>query len=142
MPSVKKGVCPWEPSYSQAIKSEPLCSHSSPRPSFSCVGCLHSTASVGHSRVYFFAYFLSLLSGVSFWITLNSIERTIVEQLWFQTNSTLLAWLVLVLIVNENVMYPTRQQWLSLFFYLLTELSIAFQVRLVIRSDTDQARMK
>lgn len=92
--------------------------------------------------VYVFAYALSLLSGVSFWITLNSIERSLPEQLWFQTTSTLLAWLVLVLIVNETVMYPTRQQWFSLLFYLLTELSIAFQVRLVIRSDTDQARMK
>lgn len=83
--------------------------------------------------VHTFTFTVSLLSGVNFWITLNSIDRSLFEQLWFQTLSTMTSWLVVVLIINERAMYPTRQQWLSLVFYMLTELSIAGQLRLVVR---------
>lgn len=82
--------------------------------------------------VFYLAYFLSLVSGVSFWATLNAVEQQVWEQLTLGITSTTLSWLVLVLIVNEDLCFPTRQQRWSLVFYLLTELSITMQVRLIL----------
>ena len=77
-------------------------------------------------------YGLSLVSGVCFWATLNSVQSTMWEQITLGAISTTLSWCVLVLIVNEELCFPTRQQWYSFIFYLVTELSITLQVRLVL----------
>ena len=78
------------------------------------------------------AYGVSLVSGLLFWATLNATKGDEVGvQLLLGLQSTTLAWLVLVLLVNERLRFPTRQQWLGLVFYLVTETSILFQVRLV-----------
>jgi hypothetical protein len=83
-------------------------------------------------RVFGAAYLLSLVSGLCFWASLNSVYRTMWEQLALGVASTGLSWVVLVVIVNEDLCYPTRQQWYSLLFYLVTELSITLQVRFVL----------
>ena len=83
-------------------------------------------------HVFYVAYGLSLVSGVSFWATLNAVQQELWEQLTLGITSTTLSWVVLILIVNEDLCYPTRQQYWSLLFYLLTELSITMQVRLIV----------
>ena len=70
-----------------------------------------------------------------FWASLNSVYRRLWEQLALGITSTSLSWVVLVVIVNEDLCYPTRQQWYSLVFYLVTELSITLQVRFVLSDD-------
>ena len=84
-------------------------------------------------NVFYMGYGLSLVSGLSFWATLNSVYQELWEQLIFGLISTTLSWVVLVLIVNEDLCFPTRQQWYSFVFYFITELSITLQVRLVLR---------
>jgi hypothetical protein len=83
-------------------------------------------------RVHFAAYGVSLVSGLLFWASLNAITSSISEQFLFGITSTTLAWLVYVLMVNERLMYPSRQQWVSLLFHIITEGSLLFQVRLVL----------
>lgn len=77
-------------------------------------------------------YGISLLSGCLFWMSLNAVN----EPIWLQVTSggysTLLAWLVYVVLVNERLMFPTMQQWISLAFYVVTEVCLLFQVRLVL----------
>ena len=87
-------------------------------------------------RVYYVSFGLSLVSGLTFWATLNSVYQELWEQITFGIISTTLSWVVLVLIVNEDVCFPTRQQWYSYLFYVLTELSITLQVRLVLNDST------
>ena len=86
-------------------------------------------------RVFGAAYLLSLVSGLCFWASLNSVYRRLWEQLALGITSTSLSWVVLVVIVNEGLCYPTRQQWYSLVFFLVTELSITLQVRFVLSDD-------
>ena len=83
--------------------------------------------------VFYMAYGLSLVSGLAFWATLNSVYQELWEQLIFGLISSTLSWVVLVLIVNEDLCFPTRQQWYSYLFYFITELSITLQVRFVLR---------
>ena len=86
-----------------------------------------------HPKVYHYAtYAISLTSGILFWATLNSLRASVLLQLMFGITSTLLAWVGYVLLVNERLMFPSTQQWMSLAFYVITEATLAFQVRLVI----------
>lgn len=84
------------------------------------------------SSYAFVAWFLSLVSGILFWITINSLQSLVTIQIATGVLSTTLAWVVLVLLVNESLQYPTRQQWVSLAFYALTEGVTLIQVRLIV----------
>ena len=75
----------------------------------------------------------SLYAGILFWLSLNALDQHIGYQLLAGVTSTTLAWLVYVLLVNESLALPTRSQWLSLSFYILTEALILLEVRLVLR---------
>ena len=77
-------------------------------------------------------WFISITSGVLFWVTLNALRSPIIIQIVTGVLSTILAWLVYVLLVNERLMYPSKQQWMSLLFHVLTEALVLLQVRLVI----------
>ena len=85
-------------------------------------------------RVQYVAWFVSLWSGLLFWITLNSLRAPLPEQLATGILSTTLAWLTYVLLVNKRLQYPTRQQRVSLVFHVVTEALILLQVRLVVTS--------
>ena len=78
------------------------------------------------------SYPLSLLSGATFWVSVRAVRGTAALQFAAGAVSTTLSWCVMVLLVNDTPRIPTRQQWLSLVFYLLTELSILLQVRLIL----------
>ncbi len=82
--------------------------------------------------IFYAAYALSIVSGVTFWATINTVQQEFWEQLVLGITSTILSWIVLVLIVNEDLCYPTTQQLWSLLFYLITELSLTIQVRLIV----------
>ena len=82
--------------------------------------------------IFYAAYALSIVSGVTFWATINTVQQEVWEQLVLGITSTVLSWIVLVLIVNEDLCYPTTQQLWSLLFYIITELSITIQVRLIV----------
>jgi hypothetical protein len=89
-------------------------------------------------KVYHYAtYVISITSGVVFWATLNALRHTIAIQLVLGVTSTVLAWVVFVLLVNESLQYPSRQQWVSLAFHIITEATLLFQVRLVL-TDGDE----
>jgi hypothetical protein len=84
-------------------------------------------------RTYHFAsYCISLTSGLLFWATLNALKRDVLLQLSLGILSTTLSWLVYVLLSNERLMFPSRSQLVSLFFHVVTELSLLFQVRLIV----------
>ena len=82
------------------------------------------------TRLQVSAFGISVLSGTLYWISLNTVRGGLALQL----SSTLLAsttsWSVLVLLVNQTLQLPTRQQWMSLGFYLFTDLSYLTQMRL------------
>ena len=40
---------------------------------------------------------------------------------------------MLVLLVNQSFRLPTMQQWMSLLFYMLTEISWFLQARLILQ---------
>lgn len=87
------------------------------------------------TRLQCLAYGVSLMSGLLFWSTLNAVQQDDATiQMAFGMLSTTLSWLVLVLLVNDPGFHvPSWQQWASLGFYVLTEVSILVQLRLVIR---------
>ena len=78
------------------------------------------------------SYALSLLSGATFWVSVNAVRGAAALQFAAGCVSTSLGWSVMVLLVNGTLRLPTRQQWLSLVFYLLTELAVLLQVRLLL----------
>ena len=84
--------------------------------------------------VQYVTWGISLCSGVMFWVTLNSLRSSIALQLATGILSTILAWITYVLLINEQLRYPTRQQQISLFFHIVTESLILLQVRLVVIS--------
>lgn len=90
------------------------------------------------SRLGFVTWMVTLTSGLLFWLTLNAITASVAIQLTTGVMSTLLGWLVLVLLVNERLMYPTQQQWASLLFYVCTEALILIQVRLVVNTSSEE----
>ena len=77
-------------------------------------------------------WIVTLTSGFLFWVTLNTLSAPIALQLTTGALSTALAWLGFVLLVNGRLQYPTRQQWVSLLFYAVTEALVLLQVRLVV----------
>ena len=77
--------------------------------------------------------FLTLMSGVTFWISINSLRGNIWLQVISGFISTILSWSSMIYLVNdEYVQLPTRQQLVSLLFYILTDLSVLMQARIVI----------
>ena len=84
------------------------------------------------TRTHLFAYAVTLMAGFLFWATLNTIERTLGQQLLYSLTTTVLGWAPLVVIVNGQLQYPTRQQLLSLLFFVVTETTVAVQLRLVL----------
>lgn len=91
---------------------------------FSLLGCI--------------AWIISLTSSLLFWLTLNALNANIFIQLSTGVLSTILAWLVYVLLINERLRYPTRQQWASLVFHVATEALMLLQVRLVVDGVTEE----
>lgn len=89
-------------------------------------GCLPCT------RTLLASWITSLYAGVLFWLSLNALDQPIGYQLLAGITSTVLAWLVYVLLVNESLALPTTAQWVSLVFHVLTEGFILLQVRLVL----------
>ena len=86
---------------------------------------------------HYATYSINITSGILFWATLNALSSPIPVQLVLGATSTILSWVVLVLLVNECLMYPSRQQMASLLFYIITEATILFQVRLVLQDRRD-----
>ena len=82
--------------------------------------------------IYYIVLPMSLLSGVTFWITLHAIQRSLWLQLVAGFTSTFLGWASMVLIVNEDLTFPSKQQLASLAFYILQETSITIQARLIL----------
>ena len=76
---------------------------------------------------------LTLLAWVLFWASLNAVRAAVALQLLAGAFSTLFIWVTYVFLVNERIGYPTRQQLLSLGFYVLTEVLIQLQLRVVLR---------
>lgn len=84
------------------------------------------------THVHLVAYIVSVFTGLMFWTTLNALTLALAEQMLFGATYTTLSWLVVCLVVNERLQFPTRQQWLSYVFYLITETSILLQVRFIV----------
>lgn len=82
---------------------------------------------------HYVGYSISLASGILFWATLNALTSPVPIQLGLGVTSTTLAWVVFVLLANERLMYPNRQQWVSLVFHVITEALLLFQVRIVLQ---------
>lgn len=80
--------------------------------------------------IHVLAYTISLLAGVMWWVTLNSLHHAVWLQIVSGVSTSVLAWLVLVLLVNESLAFPTRQQWRSLVVYILTDSVFLAQLRL------------
>ena len=77
--------------------------------------------------------FLTFMSGVTFWVSVNSIKSNIGIQITSGTISTILSWSSMIYLVNdEKVQLPSKQQLVSLLFYILTELSVLIQARIVV----------
>tara|TARA_A100001015_G_scaffold200270_1_gene223623 strand:+ start:897 stop:1274 length:378 start_codon:yes stop_codon:yes gene_type:complete len=77
--------------------------------------------------------FLMFMSGLTFWVSVNSIKNNIWTQITSGTISTILSWSSMIYLVNdEKIQLPSRQQIISLVFYILTELSVLIQARVVI----------
>lgn len=77
---------------------------------------------------------LSLFSGLMFWVSLNALRASVQVQIATGILSTVLAWITYVLLVNDALRYPTRQQRVSLLFHVITEALVLVQVRLVVRA--------
>ena len=84
--------------------------------------------------VQYVIWVISLCSGLLFWVTLNSLRSSLGLQLSTGILATILAWITYVLLINERLQYPSRQQQVSLLFHVLTEALILIQVRLVVMS--------
>lgn len=84
--------------------------------------------------VQYVTWGISVCSGLLFWVTLNSLYSSIQVQLATGLLSTILAWITYVLLINERLFLPTRQQRVSLFFHVVTEALVLIQVRLVVTS--------
>ena len=84
--------------------------------------------------VQYVTWGISVCSGLLFWVTLNSLRSSLEVQLATGILSTILAWITYVLLVNQRLQYPSRQQQVSLFFHVMTEALILLQVRLVVMS--------
>lgn len=82
--------------------------------------------------VQYVTWGISVCSGLLFWVTLNSLRSSVGVQLATGILSTILAWITYVLLVNERLEYPTRQQRVSLVFHIVTEALVLLQVRLVV----------
>ena len=77
--------------------------------------------------------FLTFMSGLTFWVSVNSIKSNIGIQITSGTISTILSWSSMIYLVNdEKVQLPSKQQLVSLIFYILTELSVLLQARIVV----------
>ena len=84
--------------------------------------------------VQYVTWGISVCSGLLFWVTLNSLRSPLEVQLFTGILSTVLAWITYVLLVNQRLQYPSRQQQVSLVFHIMTEALILLQVRLVVMS--------
>lgn len=84
--------------------------------------------------VQYVTWGISVCSGLLFWVTLNSLRSPLEVQLASGILSTILAWITYVLLVNQRLQYPSRQQQVSLFFHVITEALILLQVRMVVMS--------
>ena len=83
-------------------------------------------------------WFISLTSGLLFWLTLNALTADVSIQLTTGLLSTTLAWLVYVLLINGRLQYPTLQQLISLVFHVGTEALVLLQVRLVVDASSKE----
>lgn len=86
------------------------------------------------SKTLIASWCTSLYAGVLFWLSLNALNEPIYLQFFAGVTSTVLAWLVYVLLVNDSLAYPSKSQWVSLFFHILTEVFVLLQVRLVLQT--------
>lgn len=82
---------------------------------------------------HYIAFTFALLSGSLFWVTVNATRKDLIVQLMSGFVATTSTWVVYVVLVNEHLVYPSRQQSLSWFFHLITETCILLQVRLILR---------
>lgn len=64
-------------------------------------------------------------------MSLNLVTGSIPLNIFTGALSMLLSWSTMVLLVNDTLCFPTRQQWTSLVFYGLVEASIIVQARLI-----------
>tara|TARA_Y100000748_G_C15441558_1_gene467380 strand:- start:568 stop:966 length:399 start_codon:yes stop_codon:yes gene_type:complete len=83
------------------------------------------------SEIY--ALFVSMLGGFASWITTMSIkeENMMTLQVTSSVFRAFTSWLVLVIIVNEDITL-SRQQFISFLFRLLMTILLEIQQRLVI----------
>ncbi len=84
-------------------------------------------------RYQIFAFVLSIFSGWMWWISVYSINGTIVLQLTAGTLATLLSWLSMIIIVNDTLFSITRLQIASLVFYLIIDVLNNIQTRLILK---------
>lgn len=73
-----------------------------------------------------------LQSAVLFWVSLQSVQGNVGMQISSGLAATSLSWAAMTLLVRGSFTLPSRQQFVSLGFYVLTELSILGQVQLVL----------
>ena len=73
-----------------------------------------------------------LQAGVLFWVSLQSVQGNVGMQIASGLAATSLSWAAMTLLVMGSFSLPSRQQFVSLGFYVLTELSILGQVQLVL----------
>lgn len=78
------------------------------------------------------ALFAQLQAGVLFWVSLQSVQGNVGMQIASGVAATCLSWAAMTLLVRGSFSLPSRQQFVSLGFYVLTELSILGQVQLVL----------
>ena len=83
-------------------------------------------------RFHILAYVFALMSGLMFWVTVNAVNEPIEIQLLSGFTASTLTWVVYVLLVNEKLTYPSKQQLVSWLFHIITEASILLQVRLIL----------
>lgn len=75
---------------------------------------------------------ISFASGTLFWVSIAAVKRPLLMQVTASAVGTGLHWTRLTLVVNDSLRLPTRQQWTSLAFYLVTDLSFMLQARLLL----------
>lgn len=80
----------------------------------------------------YIAYAVTLSAGLVFWVSLVAVTGDVLTQLSFGFTYSVMSWTSLVVVVNEKLMFPSRNQVYALGFRLLTNLGYQLQLRLVL----------
>ena len=74
----------------------------------------------------------TIFAGFLWWISTIAIDGNILLQLASGLIATIMSWYGLIIIVNERSGTVSSRQTISLFYYILTDVSVQIQARLIL----------